>query len=183
MSRKVRGEQSRETAVCLNSLALILEDEGKYVLPNKLGAVHQWDKLRKTLQPRLQDNKIKEQVKTKPSFLFFSSGVFDPEQLDADVASIRRYYENHGFFDARVGRKVVVSPDQKEVQVEYVIDEGRRYVVDRISFRGNHDDRVTEDVLRKDLKMTEGRFYDEDLVKRDIVRLGTLIRDIGIQPN
>jgi len=114
------------------------------------------------------DNKIKDQVKTKPSFLFFNSGVFDPEQIDADVASIRRYYENHGFFDARVGRKIVVSPDQKEVQVEFVIDEGRRYVVDRISFRGNHDDRVTEDLLRKDLKMIEGRFYDEDLVKRDI---------------
>jgi outer membrane protein insertion porin family len=114
------------------------------------------------------DNKIKDQVKTKPSFLFFNSGVFDPEQVDADVASIRRYYENHGFFDARVGRKIVVSPDQKEVQVEFVIDEGRRYVVDRISFRGNHDDRVTEGLLRKDLKMIEGRFYDEDLVKRDI---------------
>jgi outer membrane protein assembly factor BamA len=114
------------------------------------------------------DNKIKDQVKTKPSFLFFSSGVFDPDQIDADVASIRQYYESHGFFDARVGRKLVISPDQKEVQVEFVIDEGRRYVVDRITFRGNHDQRVTEDLLRKDLKMTEGRFYDADLVKRDI---------------
>jgi len=114
------------------------------------------------------DNKIKEQIKTKPSFLFFNSGIYDPDQVDSDVASIRQYYENHGFFDARVGRKIVVSPDQKEVQVEYVIDEGRRYVVDRISFRGNHDERVTEDLLRKDMKMTEGRFFDEELVKRDI---------------
>src|SRR5437879_1457530 len=47
------------------------------------------------------DNKIKEQVKTKPSFLFFSSGVFDPDQIDADVANIRQYYENHGFFEDR----------------------------------------------------------------------------------
>lgn len=114
------------------------------------------------------DNKIKEQIKTKPSFLFFSSGAFDPDQIESDVAGIRQYYESHGFFDARVGRKLVVSPDQKELQIEFLIDEGRRYVVDRITFHGNHDERVTEDMLRKDLKMTEGRFYNADLVKRDI---------------
>jgi outer membrane protein assembly factor BamA len=114
------------------------------------------------------DNKIKDQIKTKPAFLFFASGTFDPDEVESDVASIRQYYENHGFFDAKVGRKIVVSPDQREVQVEYLIDEGRRYVVDRISFRGNHDERVTDQALRKDLKMVEGRAYDADLVKRDI---------------
>jgi outer membrane protein insertion porin family len=45
---------------------------------------------------------------------------------------------------------------------------GRRYIVDRVSFRGNHDARVTDADLRKDLKMIEGRPYDSDLVKRDI---------------
>lgn len=114
------------------------------------------------------DNKIKDQIKTKPAFLFFSSGTYDPDQVETDVAAIRQYYENHGFFDTRVGRKIVVSADQKEVQVEYVIDEGRRYVVDRVSFRGNHDQRVTDEMLRKDLKLVEGRFYDSDLAKRDI---------------
>ena len=117
------------------------------------------------------DNKIKDQVKTKPAFLFFASGTYDPDQVEADVAAIRQYYENHGFFDARVGRKIVVSPDQREVQVEYVIDEGRRYVVERISFRGNRDQRVTDEMLRKDLKLTEGKFYDNDLTKRDIKQI------------
>ena len=30
MCKRVNGAQTRQTAVCLNSLALILEDEGKF---------------------------------------------------------------------------------------------------------------------------------------------------------
>jgi outer membrane protein insertion porin family len=113
-------------------------------------------------------SKIKDQIKTKSYFPIFAGGSYDPDQIEADVASIRQYYENNGFFDARVGRKLVVSPDQTEVQVEFLIDEGKRYVVDKVTFRGNNDPRVTDVELRKNLKMIEGRFYDADLVRRDI---------------
>lgn len=111
------------------------------------------------------DSRIRDQVKTRSWFPLFVSGTFDPDQLESDVASIREFYQNKGFFDVRVGRKVVVSPNQKEVMVTFVVDEGTRYVVERVTFKGN--DAVADAELRKDLKMIEGRFYDEDLVKRD----------------
>ena len=100
------------------------------------------------------DSKVKDEVKTKSWFPFFVSGTFDPDQVEQDVAAIRQFYENHGFFDVRVGRKVVVGPDQREVMVDFVIEEGQRYVVESISFRGN-DSRTAEE-LRKDLNLTEG---------------------------
>ena len=48
--------------------------------------------------------------------------------IDEDVAKLRRYYAvSKGFFDVRVGRKIIVSPDQTEVQVNFIIHEGPRY--------------------------------------------------------
>ena len=112
------------------------------------------------------DAKVEDQVKTKPWFLFFASGRFDPDQLERDVAAIRQFYENKGFFDVRVGRKVVVSPDQSEVMVQFLVEEGARYFVDKVSFRGNT--RLSEEELRKNLKLTEGRVYEQELTRRDI---------------
>src|SRR5262249_31439415 len=112
------------------------------------------------------DGRLKDQVKTKSWFPLFVSGSFDPDQLEQDVASLRQFYENHGFFDVRVGRKVVVSPDQREVMVEFVVDEGQRYTVESVTFQGNHT--VSDAELKKNLKLVEGRVYDSELARRDV---------------
>jgi hypothetical protein len=39
----------------------LLEDQGKYVLPNKQGAIAEWDKLMRSMRTRLSDNRVKEQ--------------------------------------------------------------------------------------------------------------------------
>jgi hypothetical protein len=39
----------------------LLEDEEKFLLPNKGGAIHEWNKLMQLIGPRRADNKIKEQ--------------------------------------------------------------------------------------------------------------------------
>lgn len=112
------------------------------------------------------NGRIKGQIKSKSWFPLFVAGRFDPEQIEQDVASIRQFYENKGFFDVRVGRKVIVSPTQGEVMIDFLIEEGPRYVVDRLTFRGNES--VTEASLRDGLNLVEGGAYDQDLVKRDI---------------
>ena len=39
----------------------LLEDQGQYLLPNRAGAIHEWNKLMQSMRPRLADNKIMEQ--------------------------------------------------------------------------------------------------------------------------
>lgn len=112
------------------------------------------------------DEKLKDQIKTGAWFLFFSPGRFNPDQLEDDVAALRQWYQQHGFFDVRVGRKVIVSPDQTEVQITFVIDEGVRYKIGQITFKGNTT--VSERNLREGLKLTEGRPYDTDVLRRDL---------------
>jgi outer membrane protein assembly factor BamA len=112
------------------------------------------------------DDRLKDQVSTKYWIWIFRPGTLDPDALDDDVAALRRYYQQKGFFDARVGRKVTESPDQTEVKVTFLIEEGPRYRVGHVTFRGNTS--VSETALRKAIKLTTGEFFEGDLVRRDI---------------
>lgn len=112
------------------------------------------------------NGRVQGQIKTKTWFPLFVPGRFDPDQIEQDVASIRQFYEGKGFFDVRVGRKIIVSPTQGEVMVDFVIEEGVRYRIERISFKGNQS--LNDAALKKDFRLSEGQFYDQDLIKRDI---------------
>ncbi len=109
--------------------------------------------------------KLNDQVKTTRWYWIFNAGTYDPEQVDEDVASLRHFYQSEGFFDVKVGRKIIVSPDQTEVQIDFLIDEGIRYKVESVTFVGNKN--VTDATLRKNLKMTAGQYFDFDVVQRD----------------
>jgi outer membrane protein assembly factor BamA len=53
-----------------------------------------------------------------------------------------------------------------ELQINFLVEEGPRYVVDRVSFRGISN--VSEAELRKNLRLREGMPYDADVVQRDV---------------
>jgi outer membrane protein assembly factor BamA len=112
------------------------------------------------------DDKLKDQIKTRHWIWIFRPGTYDPDQIEDDVASLRRWYEEHGFFDARVGRKITWSVDQSEVMVSFLINEGPRYKIDKVSFKGNST--VSDAQLQKNLKLTEGRYYDAEGLRRDV---------------
>ena len=117
-------------------------------------------------------DKLKDQIKTSSWFLFFKPGRFDPDQVEDDVAALRRFYTEHGFWDVRVGREITVSPDQTEMMVTFVVDEGVHYRIGTITFRNNQ--KLPEKTLRDGLKMTEGKFYDNDVLRRDV---RSMVRD------
>ena len=71
-------------------------------------------------------------LKTTRWYWIFNAGTYDPEETEDDVVTLRRFYQSNGFFDVRVSRKIIVSPDQSEIQVNFLIDEGKRYLVDKI---------------------------------------------------
>jgi outer membrane protein insertion porin family len=110
--------------------------------------------------------RLKDQIKTAYYIPIFRSGAFDPEQVDQDAAAIKQYYQSKGFFDVRVGRKLTFSGDQSEMQVTFLIEEGPRYVIDHVIFKGNVV--VPEGKLRVGLKMLEGQYFDKDVEDRDI---------------
>jgi outer membrane protein insertion porin family len=112
------------------------------------------------------EDRLKRQIRSKSWIWILQPGRFDEEQVEDDVGALRRYYESKGFFDARVGRKIIWSPDQSEVQINFLIDEGPRYKIDRVTFRGNT--RVSEKELRERMNLLEGQPFDQQVLDRDV---------------
>ncbi len=56
--------------------------------------------------------RLREQIKTATYLFILNAGKYDPEGVDDDVASVRRFYEGKGFFDVRVDRKLVLFAGQ-----------------------------------------------------------------------
>jgi outer membrane protein assembly factor BamA len=112
---------------------------------------------------------LKGKIKTATYFPIFGSGKYDPELVEQDMGALRKYYADRGYFDVRVGRKLVVSPDQTEVQLDFVIDEGVRYMIDRVTFAGNS--KLSDAQLRPNLKLAPGRYFDQETEDRDIKQM------------
>ncbi len=69
---------------------------------------------------------LRTHVTTKVASLL-RKGALDEESLDDDVTSVRRFYVAEGFLDARVDRRIVLSPNGREAIGTILIDEGPRY--------------------------------------------------------
>jgi outer membrane protein assembly factor BamA len=129
------------------------------------------------------ESQLKKNIHSGSWIFIFNPGRYDPTQIEEDVASIRRFYESKGFFDARVGRKLIFSPDMTELQINFEIDEGQRYTVDKVTFSGNS--KLTEEQLRPHMKLLEGRPYDATLMQRDTREMVRAYSPFGYiyQPN
>jgi len=113
----------------------------------------------------ITSDRLKGVAQTKHWIWIFRPGTLDPETVEDDVAAIQNYYKDRGFFDVRVGRRLVFSPDQTEMQVDFLIEEGPRYKVGKVLFKGNAS--VTEAQFRERLKLLEGEYFDDTRVQRD----------------
>ncbi len=121
--------------------------------------------------------KLNDVVKTTRYYWIFNAGVYDPDQVEQDVASLRHFYQGEGFLDAKVGRKLIFSPDQTELEIDFLIDEGIRYKVGNISFSGNVS--LPDPALRQNFKLTEGCYFDSDLLQHDIKQIVKAYSPLG----
>jgi len=96
-------------------------------------------------------------MKTKPYRFIFRKGIFDPELLEEDLAEIRKFYSDHGFFDVEVDHQLNYSEDRSELIVVVQINEKTRYVVERIILEGVH--LFPKEALLEKLSSREGDFY------------------------
>ncbi|MEM8873688.1 MAG: outer membrane protein assembly factor BamA [Planctomycetota bacterium] len=115
------------------------------------------------------EDALKKQIRSRTWIPLLRRGTFDEDAIEDDVALLVRFYESKGFFDAKVGRRLRFSANQREVQVEFLVDEGPRYTIDAIRFVGNNIQ--GEQQLRELLKAEPGMAYDDALIRRDVRRV------------
>jgi outer membrane protein insertion porin family len=122
------------------------------------------------------DSRLRTQVETKPGILWVFKGYFDRETLNGDVDRITEYYRALGYFDAVVGREYTVS-DGGWVGVTFVVEEGMRYRVDKISFA--HGNKVSDEVLAETIKLERGEYFDQRKMNFDKQAIQNIFGDRG----
>lgn len=134
------------------------------------------------------DGQLKSQIRSKVYFPIFEKGVLSREQLDLDAGRIRRYYNERGYLDAQVGRRIEISPNEKDAVVTFLIEENRRFRVNEIRVEGNEVFSDTQVIALMTLK--RGDVYNVSLESESVERiidaygrLGFLETHIGPDPN
>jgi len=80
---------------------------------------------------------LRSKIRSNTYAFILRPGTLNREELDADTARLRDFYHQRGYLDAQVGRRIDLSPDNKDAVVTFLIDEGRRYTVGNIRIEGN----------------------------------------------
>jgi outer membrane protein assembly complex protein YaeT len=121
--------------------------------------------------------RLKALIGVSARFWPFIAGTYDAEQVQRDILAIRDLYISEGFLAASVDVLRQFSDDKKRVTLRYVIDEGRRYRVARIIFRGNTV--FSDEELSRRLKLARGNFVVALTLRRDTRRLEDTYGELG----
>ncbi|MEO0474740.1 MAG: BamA/TamA family outer membrane protein, partial [Planctomycetota bacterium] len=114
------------------------------------------------------DDQLSSQVGQDTWFWPFLGGYMDRTQLDIDVAAIRQYYQDRGYLNAQVGRRIDLSPRQNRAIVSFEINEGEQHTVRDIQVRftldgaPTNDQLMSEEQIRIVLSLVKGGVYSDD---------------------
>ncbi len=117
------------------------------------------------------DRTLRKQMKTKGKTLvsfFDKSGRLDETQFQADLDSIRGWYQDHGYVDVEI-KDVRKERVNGRMTLLIVLKEGIKYHVGKITITGYKS--ASEDKIRALLKMKEGAVYSPKALKEDTKNL------------
>ena len=98
--------------------------------------------------------------------------VFSRSVLSDDVERLRFYYADRGFFESSISPRTDVDPDALLIASTFEVEKGTLFFIDRIDVRGNT--RTRDNVVRRELGVSEGELYAADSVRRSEARVRRL---------
>jgi outer membrane protein insertion porin family len=108
-----------------------------------------------------------------------SADQYNPERLAYDKELLRRFYLKNGYTDFEVlDSSAELSPDRKSFFVTFTVHEGDRYRIAKISINSQLRN-LPGDVLRPDLILQQGDWYDGDAVTRSADAIENDVRSRG----
>ncbi len=125
------------------------------------------------------DKKLKKMMETSEKGFFSwmtSSGELNREDLEQDIAKLSAFYYNNGYIQARVGEPQI-EYHEDWINITIKIDEGPRFKVNNVDITG--DLILSEEELKKKLKITKETYYNRDIVRNDVLALTDLYSDEG----
>lgn len=113
----------------------------------------------------VSEQRLKTMVGSKAHILGLG-GKFDEDRINEDLSKLEEYYHQHGFIDARIGRRLEWNEDRSRAKLIFVVDEGKRYKVRNVDFAGNRV--FDQQALADELKLTSGSFLQSGYLEHDL---------------
>ncbi|MGE3313768.1 MAG: outer membrane protein assembly factor, partial [Planctomycetaceae bacterium] len=120
---------------------------------------------------------LKTKLVTKSAFFWYFGGKFDPATIPDDIAALKQYYNQLGYFNVKIDHEVAYSEDRERVYLKYIIDEGVRSKIRDVRVTGN--DVITEEAIRRDLKVAGGDFFNARFVNKDVTSIKDKYDELG----
>ena len=126
---------------------------------------------------------------------FWKSETFDQAEYEEDLQRVIQFYNEKGYYDARVLRDSVymkANGDDTDMMVEVTVHEGPQYHISDITWEGNTV--YSDQVLSRALGLNEGDVFDGTQLQQNLQgnRAGTDVRSLymdrgymrfNVQPN
>jgi len=125
----------------------------------------------------LSENEIKKYMSTKSEFWFLQKGAFDEDKFQADLDRVRAAYRSKGFLDAQVTGRTEYTEDKKKIIAIVVVNEGKKYLIGKVSLQGNLV--FPEKQLRDELKLKPADTFDYEKIKEDVEKIRMFYYDRG----
>ena len=110
------------------------------------------------------DSKIRKQIKSRARGFFGGGGIKD-ESFEEDRQKLETWYHSEGYRDMRVVSHEVKPGDApRHVTLVFTIDEGRRYLMGRVTWTGNTI--IRTDQLAANLRVRPLDRYDATKIER-----------------
>ncbi len=117
------------------------------------------------------DDTLKGQVATEESrwWKFFATNDnYDPDRLQFDQETVRRYYVTRGYADFKVVSAVAqLTPSRDSFYINFTVDEGPRYNFGKITIDSKIRE-LTPASLRPLIEAREGDIYSQEVVQQAI---------------
>ena len=130
---------------------------------------------------KFDDSRLRSEISTKEDtwYRFLNSDDrYDPDRLAFDQELLRRFYLSQGYADFNlVSANAELSDERDRFFITFTVDEGSRYKVGQVSLNSalrNFD----AEVLRGELSISEGEWYNADLVTESVDRLTDALGDL-----
>lgn len=128
---------------------------------------------------------LKTKLRTKTAILWVLGGKYDENTLPDDIAALKQYYHNLGYFDVEIEKKLTqqnvnwipFAGERAHVKVEYIINEGERYRVRRTDLYGL--DVLNETELRQNFEMEEGEYFNARYLAKDVAMIKDKYGELG----
>ena len=117
-----------------------------------------------THRKETSENEISEYIGEHLNVNFFKSSKYILSEYEADKDKLIAFYQSKGYRDAEIVSDTVYNINNKHLNIDFVVDPGKKYYFGDISWSGNYV--YNDEILERVLGIDKGDVYDLELVNK-----------------